>query len=361
MVDIDTHKIIDLIEARDLKSVTDWLKTYPNLTVVSRDGSLTYKNAIAASHPDAIQVSDRFHILKNLTDYAKDFLKKALDPNVIIDKKEVNNNLKISPKKISLEEKYKIITKKIEDGTAISSACKVMKMDIRVYKKIHSLSNRERELYYKTKLDISQEEKINRKMKMVNQARELHKNKYSIRKISAEIGISRATVSKYLDANFSPVHGNCGIKNKSILDPYVDIIEELLNKDYKSNDIEKIISGKGYSGSASTIRNHISKFKKNSSNDQNITFKYEKIKRSVLFKLLYKEVDSIKTLSNEVVTKAYKSFPNLKIIIDLVTSFRKLLKSKSIPDFMDWLSYASSLNKRLTVPGTNKLTYSHNA
>jgi transposase len=160
MVDIDTHKIVDLIESRDLKSVTDWLKTYPNLKVVSRDGSLTYKNAIAASHPDAIQVSDRFHLLKNLTDYAKDYLKKTLDPNVIIDKKEVKNNFKISPKKMSLKEKFELIIKKVETGTAISNACKEFKMDIRVYKKIHSLSNKERELYYKTKLDISQEEKI---------------------------------------------------------------------------------------------------------------------------------------------------------------------------------------------------------
>ncbi len=344
MVDIDTHKIIDLIESRDLQSVTEWLKTYPNLEVVSRDGSLTYKNAITASHPNAIQVSDRFHLLKNLTEYAKDYLKKTLDPNVIIDKKEVKIKLKMTPKIMSLKEKFNLIIKKLEAGTTISNACKEFKMDIRVYKKINSLSKKERELYFKTKLDISQEEKISRKMKIVYQVRKLHKNNYSKRKISAEIGISRATVSKYLDDNFSPVHGNCGIKNISILDPYIEKIEELVNKNCKSNDIEKIIRKKGYSGSASTIRNYISKTKKNSCNNQNITVKYEKIKRSILFKLLYKEVESIKTLSNEIVTKAYNSFPILKIIIDLVTSFRKLLKSKSISKFVDWLNYASSLN-----------------
>lgn len=344
MVDIETHKIIDLIESRDLESVSEWLKTYPNLEVVSRDGSLTYKNAITASHPNAIQVSDRFHLLKNLTDYAKDYLKKILDPNVTIDKKEIKNNLEISPNMISIKEKYELIIKKVETGTAISNACKEFKMDIRVYNKIYSLSNREREIYYKTKLDISQEEKISRKMEIVYQVRELHENKYSNRKISSKMGISRSTVSKYLDADFSPVHGNCGIKNKSILDPYVDIIKDLLNKNYKSTDIEKIINKKGYSGSASAIRNHISKLKKNSGNNQNIILKCEKIKRSILFKLLYKEVESIKTLSNEILTKAYKSFPILKIIIDLVTWFRKLLKSKSISEFTDWLSYASSLN-----------------
>jgi|LGOV01.1.fsa_nt_gb transposase len=344
MVDIDTHKIIDLIESRELQSVTDWLKTYPNLEVVSRDGSLTYKNAITASHPNAIQVSDRFHLLKNLTEYAKDYLKKTLDPNVIIDKKEIKTKLSTTPKMMTLEEKFNLIRKKVKAGATISNACKDFKMDIRAFRKINSLSKKEKELHFKTKLDISQEEKINRKMKIVSQVRGLHKNNYSKRKISIEIGISRATVSKYLDKNFSPIHGNCGNKNKSILDPYIDIIEELTNKNYKSNDIDKVIRKKGYSGSASTIRNYISKMKKNLCNNQNNTVKYEKIKRSILFKLLYKEVENIKVLSKDIVTKAYNSFPTLKTIIDLVTSFRKLLKLKSIPELLNWLNYASSLN-----------------
>lgn len=50
--------------------------------MISRDGSITYKAASANAHPDAIQVSDRFHILKNLTDYGKAFLKRMLKKQV---------------------------------------------------------------------------------------------------------------------------------------------------------------------------------------------------------------------------------------------------------------------------------------
>jgi transposase len=75
MVDIETHKIIDIINSRNLEDVKQWLSTYKNLQVISRDGSITYKNAITLAHPSAIQVSDRFHLLKNLTDYCKDYLK----------------------------------------------------------------------------------------------------------------------------------------------------------------------------------------------------------------------------------------------------------------------------------------------
>lgn len=54
MVDIETHRIIDLIPSRDCEDVAKWLKSYPNLQVVARDGSVTYKKAITLSHPSAV-------------------------------------------------------------------------------------------------------------------------------------------------------------------------------------------------------------------------------------------------------------------------------------------------------------------
>lgn len=46
MIDIHTHKIIDLIESREQVDIIKWLESYPNIKVVSRDRSITYKNAI---------------------------------------------------------------------------------------------------------------------------------------------------------------------------------------------------------------------------------------------------------------------------------------------------------------------------
>ncbi|PFE06081.1 hypothetical protein CN307_32980 [Bacillus cereus] len=46
MVDIETHKIIDLIPSRDLEDVIAWLKTFPNFEIFSSDGSIPFRNAI---------------------------------------------------------------------------------------------------------------------------------------------------------------------------------------------------------------------------------------------------------------------------------------------------------------------------
>lgn len=66
MVDLDTHRIIDIIDSRETKKVEEWLKSYPHPEVISRDGAQTYSSAVQKSYPNAIQVSDRFHLLKNL-------------------------------------------------------------------------------------------------------------------------------------------------------------------------------------------------------------------------------------------------------------------------------------------------------
>jgi len=71
MIDIGTSRVVDIIESRETADVTEWLRSYPNIEVVSRDGSVMYAKAIEEAHPEAIQISDRFHLLKNLTDAAK--------------------------------------------------------------------------------------------------------------------------------------------------------------------------------------------------------------------------------------------------------------------------------------------------
>ena len=68
MVDIDTHRVIDLLASREVEDVVEWLKGYPNIRIVSRDGSVSYKSAIEQTGMVIQQVSDRFHLLKGLTD-----------------------------------------------------------------------------------------------------------------------------------------------------------------------------------------------------------------------------------------------------------------------------------------------------
>ncbi len=63
MVDIETNCVIDLLKSRESMKVTEWLVTFPNIKLISRDGSATYRLAIVDVHPKATQVSDRFYLV----------------------------------------------------------------------------------------------------------------------------------------------------------------------------------------------------------------------------------------------------------------------------------------------------------
>ena len=109
MIDIETHKIIDLLESRQEDDVTEWLKTYPNLEIISRDGGVMYKTAGNKAHPKPIQISDRFHVLKNLTDYAKDALKRILKKQVKIEENEVTEEESKAKRKYEFKTKWDLI------------------------------------------------------------------------------------------------------------------------------------------------------------------------------------------------------------------------------------------------------------
>ena len=51
MVDLDAHRIIDLIPSRDTDDVREWLKNFSNIEVVSRDGAQIYAHAVQKAHP----------------------------------------------------------------------------------------------------------------------------------------------------------------------------------------------------------------------------------------------------------------------------------------------------------------------
>jgi transposase len=61
---------------RDATSVANWLKRHRTIQIVSRDRAGVYAEGIAHGAPQAMQVADRWHLLKNLGDT----IERALTP-----------------------------------------------------------------------------------------------------------------------------------------------------------------------------------------------------------------------------------------------------------------------------------------
>src|SRR6266496_1187019 len=77
LVNLETHKIIDLLADREAESVQKWLAKHPEVEIVSRDRGGCYVDGATWGAPQATQVADRWHMLSNLGDAVEEFLIRA--------------------------------------------------------------------------------------------------------------------------------------------------------------------------------------------------------------------------------------------------------------------------------------------
>jgi transposase len=68
LVDLEQHRPIDLIAGRSAEGLGDWLRQRTGIEILSRDRSSAYAQAASQHAPDAVQVADRFHLLKNIAE-----------------------------------------------------------------------------------------------------------------------------------------------------------------------------------------------------------------------------------------------------------------------------------------------------
>lgn len=74
LVNLEDHRVLDVLPERSAAAVAAWLTQYPTIAVVCRDRSALYAEGIHQGAPQAVQVVDRFHLVKNLREAVEAFL-----------------------------------------------------------------------------------------------------------------------------------------------------------------------------------------------------------------------------------------------------------------------------------------------
>lgn len=74
LVDLEQHHVIDLLPDREAETLSTWLKRHKGVEVISRDRASAYATGATSGAPQAVQVADRFHLVKNVQEVLEKLL-----------------------------------------------------------------------------------------------------------------------------------------------------------------------------------------------------------------------------------------------------------------------------------------------
>ena len=282
-MDNDNKKKVEVINSREKDEVVKTLKLFTKIKTITRDFSQTYKNAINEALPKAIQIVDRFHILKNLTDDLNDYLKRNIaDRTKMIDQEG----------KIGIEEEI-------------------------------ILNKRQR----------SKKESAERKWKVIQEAQKLYKKGMNITNIAKKLKISRQTVYNYLEQK-QPLERS----THSILDPYVPMIKILILEGKKVYEIYDKIKANGYKGKTSLFTSRLRGIRQ----ETRMNIKY--LKRSKIKQLLFRNIEEIKDENTRADLEEYlETNHELNNIVNMLRRFKKIIFSKKGRRLNKWIKDAKKL------------------
>jgi transposase len=65
LVDLEQRRVVDLLPDRTAETLVSWFREHPGTEIVSRDRSASFAEAARRGVPNAVQVTDRWHLLEN--------------------------------------------------------------------------------------------------------------------------------------------------------------------------------------------------------------------------------------------------------------------------------------------------------
>jgi transposase len=198
LLDLETHRPVDLLEDRSAETLISWLKQHPGVEVISRDRSTEYLRGATEGAPQAQQVLDRWHVLKNLRE-AVERLFTRLYASL--------QSLVTMPNQTPLRQKRTASERARSEGTRL------------------------------------------RRLARYEQVRAAYQQGGSILGIARQLKMSRQTVRKFVQASRFPEWGKAA-RTASALDPYRPYLSERWRQGcHMTTELWQELQARGFSGS----------------------------------------------------------------------------------------------------------------
>ncbi len=294
LCDLETGKPIDILPGRLTEPLVQWLQAHPGIEVIARDRASAYADAARSGAPNTIQVADRFHLVKNVSDALKE----------IVDRQP-----------------WSLPEPKAVPVSSIVEAVPQTQLAQRLAERRAEAAGRRQQRY-----DLIQE---------------LLAKGESLRAISRDTGLNRATVRKY--ARIEAVPQPAPRRRRSHLDPFAYYLRERWQAGcHNARQLFEEIAERGYGGSASMVRTYLQSWREKPDRSSDAP-------RSHMNKVAWKNLrwsilsprEHLHADEAELLKEFLGMHPALERAYGLVQTFRQILKEHQVEELDHWLDEAS--------------------
>ncbi len=332
LVDLESNQPIELLDSRETNDVIDWLEQHPGIEIISRDRGVNYIKAATEGAPEAEQVADRWHLLKNLREAAETMLNRkpaTLAAAGETDKQNSDNQCQAEQE----SEETPII-----NNTVQNEACRNDVASVPVKQP-------------KTKAQQAKEACHARRQARFELVNQLHQEGHSMRAISRQLGLAQRTVRKYIEADTCPQYTS-GYPHPSKLTPWLPYLEERWQAGYtNATQLWREIVTLGFSGSRGLVARWAAKERKLLPAKSQYSRQQPKGVKPVLTKqtqsaswsapraswLLVKESTQLDDKEKSTLARMKASDPQVALAADLIERFGTMVKQKEAEKLETWL------------------------
>jgi len=224
LVDLEHSRPVDLLPDRTAESLVQWLQAHPGIEVISRDRAGAYADGARRGAPSAVQVADRWHLLRNLADTLER----------LFDRQPASLRAATAAAPAPIE------TATPEPETAFSRETQPqMSTPARPGRSTHS--------------ELQRQQRRAKRLERFETVRQLHQQGVGQHRIARQLHIGPATIRRYAQASTFPEIAQRR-KAPSILDPFMTYLMERWTAGCHNGwQLWREISAQGYPGSRTLL------------------------------------------------------------------------------------------------------------
>ena len=312
--DLERRCPVDLLPDRTSESLSAWLKDHPDVSIISRDRASDYAQGAKQGAPQATQVADRWHLLKNLRDALKRLADRFHGP--------VRNAAEIAAasRSLPLDPASPIKTENPPEDSESGQALETPESP--------AAQNKWRLLY--------------------QQVIELRQQQVSQREIARRTGLDRGTVGRYLKAGTFPERtpGWSRGPKSSLANEHLSHLKRRWDEGCRNaSQLFQEVQSQGFRGSYYAVRRALAKWREPGSSARSSPKNVPAFKvpsASNVAWLLFKREKDLEGTEQRFVQELKTQCPSIKQGAELGQEFIAMIRERQIENWPTWFERATA-------------------